>query len=143
MFLGKGVLKICIKFTGEHPCRSVISIKLLCNFIEIALRHGCSPVNLLHIFKTPFPKNTCRWLLLYFLPSQINLIILVLKIKHNFHNFRQIQKTSNLKSKQTCRTFTIFHLANYLSKYVIYLIEYKLCNEQYLGKAETNFNLDK
>ena len=30
------------------------SIKLLCNFIEIALRHGCSPANLLHIFRTPF-----------------------------------------------------------------------------------------
>ena len=29
-FLGKGVLKICSKFTGEHPCRSAISIKLLC-----------------------------------------------------------------------------------------------------------------
>ena len=27
-FLGKGVLKICSKFTGEHPCQSVISIKL-------------------------------------------------------------------------------------------------------------------
>ena len=26
---GKGVLKICGKFTGEHPCRSVISIKLV------------------------------------------------------------------------------------------------------------------
>ena len=24
-----------------------------CNFIEIALKHGCSPVNLLHIFRTP------------------------------------------------------------------------------------------
>ena len=33
-------------------------IKLLCNFIEIALGHGCSPVNLLHIFRTPFTKNT-------------------------------------------------------------------------------------
>ena len=30
----KGVLKICSKFTGECPCRSAISIKLLCNFIE-------------------------------------------------------------------------------------------------------------
>ena len=28
VFLGKGVLKICSKFTGEHPCRSAISIKL-------------------------------------------------------------------------------------------------------------------
>ena len=26
--------------------------------------HGCSPVNLLHIFRTPFPTNTSWWLLL-------------------------------------------------------------------------------
>ena len=38
---------------------------LLCNFIGIALQHECSPVNLLHIFRTPFPKNTSCWLLLY------------------------------------------------------------------------------
>ena len=64
VFLGKDVLEICSKFTGEHPCRSAISIKLLCNFIEIALWHGCSPVNLLHIFGTPFLKNTSGRLLL-------------------------------------------------------------------------------
>ena len=29
----RGVLKICRKFTEEHPCRSAISIKVLCNFI--------------------------------------------------------------------------------------------------------------
>ena len=29
MFLRKGVLKICSKFTGKHPCQSVIAIKLL------------------------------------------------------------------------------------------------------------------
>ena len=40
---------------------------LLCNFIEITLRHGCSPVNLLHIFRTPFTMNTSGWLLLYLL----------------------------------------------------------------------------
>ena len=57
VFSGKGALKICRKFTGEHLCRSMISIKLLCNFIEIALRQGCSPVNLLYIFRTPFPEN--------------------------------------------------------------------------------------
>ena len=60
----RGVLKMYSKFTEEHPCRSVISIKLSCNFIEIALRHRCSPVNLLHIFRTPFPRNTSGWLLL-------------------------------------------------------------------------------
>ena len=47
VFLIKGVRKICSKFTEKHPCR-----------IKIALRHRCSPVNLVHIFRTPFPKNT-------------------------------------------------------------------------------------
>ena len=32
VFLGKDVLKLCSKFTGEHPCRSVILVKLLCKF---------------------------------------------------------------------------------------------------------------
>ena len=32
VFLGKGVLKICSKFTGEHSCRSVISVKLKSHF---------------------------------------------------------------------------------------------------------------
>ena len=63
VFLGKGVLKICTKFTGEHPCRSAISIKLQSNFIEITLWHGRSPVNLLHIFRTLFLKNTSGGLL--------------------------------------------------------------------------------
>ena len=33
------------------------------NLIGIALRRGCSPVNLLHIFRTPFSKNTSGRLL--------------------------------------------------------------------------------
>ena len=64
VFLGKGVLKICSKFTGEHTCRSVISINLQSDFIEITLHHGWSPVNLLHIFRTPYLKNTSERLLL-------------------------------------------------------------------------------
>ena len=40
-FLEKGVLKTCSKFTGEHPCRSLISIKLLCNSIKITFPHRC------------------------------------------------------------------------------------------------------
>ena len=66
VLLRKGVLKICSKFTRGHTCRSAISIKLICNFIEIALQHGCPPVNLVYIFRTPFPRNTSGWLLLYF-----------------------------------------------------------------------------
>ena len=62
--LGKGFLKICSKFTGEHPCQTAVSIKLHSNIIETALWHGCSSVNLLHIFRTPFLKNTSARLLL-------------------------------------------------------------------------------
>ena len=31
--------------------------KLLCNIIEISLRHACSPLDLLDIFRLPFPTN--------------------------------------------------------------------------------------
>ena len=55
--LRKGFLKICSKFTGEHPCQCAISIKLLCTL------HGCSPVNLLLVFKISFLKNTSGGLL--------------------------------------------------------------------------------
>ena len=68
-FLRKGLLKICSKFTGEHPCRSAISVNVQSNFIDIALRHGCSPVNFLHIFRTPFPMKTSGRLLLTILFS--------------------------------------------------------------------------
>ena len=47
VFLRKGVLKICSKFTGEHPCRRVIF-----------------KANLLHIFRAPSPRKTSGRLLL-------------------------------------------------------------------------------
>ena len=34
VFLGKDILKICIKFTVEHTCRSKISINLQSNFTQ-------------------------------------------------------------------------------------------------------------
>ena len=52
-FLVKRTLKIGSKFTGGHSCRSVISIKLQSKVIEITFPRGCSPVNLLHIFRKP------------------------------------------------------------------------------------------
>ena len=75
MFLGKGAPKICSKFTGEHPCRSAISIKLQSNFIEITFQHGCPLVNLLHIFRTPFPKNIYGRLLLFVLTRWLHLVL--------------------------------------------------------------------
>ena len=64
-------------------CFETNRIKLVTNhnFIEITIQHGCSPVNLLHIFRTPFPKNTSAWLLLksemrYFFPYDDNIFLL-------------------------------------------------------------------
>ena len=65
--LRKSCSKKCSKFTGEQPCRSAITVKLQGNFIEIVLRHECSPVNLLYIFITPFPINPLGELLLEYL----------------------------------------------------------------------------
>ena len=57
VFFRKVILKICSKFTGEHPCRSAISIKLFSKFIEITLRHEYFSLNLLHIFRVPFLRS--------------------------------------------------------------------------------------
>ena len=40
-------------------------VALQSNFVEITVRHGFSPVNLLHIFRIPFTRNTSGWLLRY------------------------------------------------------------------------------
>ena len=48
------------------PCQNVISIKLQSKFNETTFRHGCSSVNLPHIFRIPFLKNTSGRLLLKF-----------------------------------------------------------------------------
>ena len=51
VLFGKDVLKMCSKFTREHSCGSVISIKLLCNFIEITPQHEYNN------FRRPFLKG--------------------------------------------------------------------------------------
>ena len=95
MFLGKGVLKICSKFTGEQPHQSVISIKLQSNFIEITLRHGCFPVMLLHIFRTHIYKNTSEGLLLVlaFFLSQMKSHLNI--VKHKLTPFKDLCKLSS------------------------------------------------
>ena len=47
----------------ETPMPQCDFNKVASNFTEIALRHGCSPVNLLYIFRIPFPRNSSGWLL--------------------------------------------------------------------------------
>ena len=65
------------------------------NFIEIALRHGCSPVNSLHIFRTPFPLNIFGRLLQKFISKVTCKVTTQYKKTH--------QNQSNMK-----KTFLIY-----------------------------------
>ena len=58
--------EVRVIYIQKQPPRGVLKKRCSENMQKIlALRHGCSPVNLLHIFRTPFPRNTSGWLLLY------------------------------------------------------------------------------
>ena len=63
-------------------------LHLQSNFIEFTLRLGCSHVNLMHIFRAPFPRNTSGWLLLsvwvFFAKEEMKKEILFMRIKFSF-----------------------------------------------------------
>ena len=52
---------------------------------------------------------------------------------------KYVRKTTTFKSQQTKQIYKIFHNVNCASSYV--LMECILCNKQYVGKAETSFNI--
>ena len=118
VFLEINVLKICSKFTGEDQCRSVISVKFsscLNNFIKITLWHGCSPVNLLHIFRTSFPRKTSGRLLLivkFILKSRAVCVIEIRQKKIMCCGF----------SSKTTKTRSIYWVFKILSKFIFMLV---------------------
>ena len=58
------------------------------------LRHGCSPVNLLHIFGTPFPKNTSgRLILIVLCRTQQFPVYLILLWPYSRGIFKTLSKT--------------------------------------------------
>ena len=59
--MAASALVLIFKFIKNNRAKSG---KLQSNFIEIKLRHGCSPVNLLYILRTRFTKNISERLLL-------------------------------------------------------------------------------
>ena len=79
------------------------STLLLCNLLEIVLRHGCSPVNLLHIFKLPFLKNTSGRLLLKI--THIRLLhILHVNILYTPYEFQKILKRNDFINRKKQHT---------------------------------------
>ena len=53
----------------------------------------------------------------------------------------QVIDTSTFRSYQRQQLYTIFHKLNCKIKFIIYLMNCVLCKVQYLGKAETAFNI--
>ena len=54
----------------------------------------------------------------------------------------QVVNTNSFRSNQTKRVSTyIIHTITCKSQWIIYLLECILCNIQYVGKSETNFNI--
>ena len=54
---------------------------------------------------------------------------------------KQVVHTTTFRSNQTNRVIQIYHNLNCKSKFVIYLLEYTKCKIQFVGKAETEFNI--
>ena len=79
-------------FTGEQPCWSMILMKLLYNFVKIALWHECFPVNLLHIFRAHFPfcEKTSHLIVkfhhryIWLAPEYVSIFLLV-SVIYNFY----------------------------------------------------------
>ena len=54
---------------------------------------------------------------------------------------KQVIDTSTFRSYQTQQLYTIFHKLNCKRKFSIYVMECASCKVQYVGKAETAFNI--
>ena len=59
----------------------------------------------------------------------------------SLHCCNQVRITTTFKSEQQKNIYKIFHNINCTSSYVMCLMECILCNKQYVGKAETSFNI--
>ena len=98
-------------FYRRTPMPKCVSIKLLCNFIEITLWYGWSPVNLLHIFRTPLTKNTSGWMLLYFQSSR----------KKNASKKKNGNGRKTTKLKTTIKRQTKIYFLGVMMKFSYYL----------------------
>ena len=71
------------------------------NFVEITFRHGYSAVNLLHIFRTLFPKNTSGGLLLNNLDTKAALNTKITQVENKLPDTNILIKKTNYNAKIT------------------------------------------
>ena len=78
------------KMCSQKSCKNHRKKPVICNVIEIALWHGYLPVNLLHIFRTSFLKNTSEGLLL----SGLGVFLWILRNFKNTVFIQHLRKTA-------------------------------------------------
>ena len=76
-------------------------------FLFQKFRHGFSPVNLLHIFRTPFLKNISEWLLLTVVLHQICDEKHVVKVSIEFLGVTRIAKYFILRQQKETKKATM------------------------------------
>ena len=105
--------------------------------IEIPFRHGCFPVNLLHIFRIPFYKNTYCGLLLEMLKvlepnSELKCICQVYKLNISKVNQRKLMSEMCSKLKEGTRVIRVG------SKINIYFKEHSQFFQGYFPRISNN-----
>ena len=91
----RGILRNRCSENIQQIYRRTRMSKLRSKFIEITLRRGCSPVTLLHIFRTVFPKNTSGWVLLVYFKKLMDALDakwLQQKINHGLPHFWKLAR---------------------------------------------------
>ena len=90
--------EVRVIYIQKQPPRGVLKKRCSENMQKIlALWHACSPVNLLHIFRTPFAKNTSERLLL-----KVALKTISFRSIYLHHIFRQAYQLAFFCTKNSC-----------------------------------------
>ena len=76
-------------------------VEMQSNFVEITFWHGYSAVNLLHIFRTLFPKNTSGGLLLNNLDTKAALNTKITEVENKLPDTNILIKKTNYNAKIT------------------------------------------
>ena len=105
VFFGKSVLKIWSKFTGEHPCGSVISINLHSKFIG---EHPCRSVISINLHSKFIGEHPCRSVI------SINLLSKFIG-EHPCRSVISINLLSKFIEEHPCRSVISINL---LSKFI-------------------------
>ena len=103
-------LKICCRLIGKHSRQTVI-----CNFIEIALGLGCSPLNLLRIFRTPFERKSMEGYICTMIVFYVSFALRLLK--KNLES-QKLEKMLNIEHfKETPLSWKIYRMEKFQMVY--------------------------